>query len=72
MNPVLVQHQLADIHHQELLRQAENARQMQSSEPSKPNVLRSVANTLVQMGEKLQEAAPTSWSLMQPEPHLVK
>jgi cell division protein ZapA (FtsZ GTPase activity inhibitor) len=72
MNSILVQHQLADLHHEEMLRQAENARNSRLADTRSPNLLRSVAQTLVRVGEKLQEAAPTSWSITQPEPHLVK
>jgi uncharacterized protein HemY len=72
MNSILVQHQLADLRHQELLRQAENVHTAQSTDTRTPNVLRIVAQTLVQVGEKLQETPPTSWSLVQPEAHLVK
>jgi hypothetical protein len=72
MNSVLFQHELANLHRQQLLDQADNARNAELVNTRTPNLLRTVANTLVQMGEKLQETTSADWSIMQPQPHLVK
>lgn len=73
MNPTLVQFQIADLHRQELLQQAQRARAARELvEARSHNLLRPVARRLIQIGEKLQESAPVSWSLTQPEAHLVK
>lgn len=73
MNSVMVQHQISNLRHQERLQDADRFHALhQDKDENSFNLIQSVAEKLVNFGEKLQESAPASWSLSQPERHLVK
>ncbi len=70
MNSILVQHEVAKLQHRERLQQAERAHQ--AEQENSVSLMQNIAEHLVKFGEKLQESTPVSWSLSQPERHLVK